>query len=343
MRTIGFSRAFLMAVLGSVLCGPAVAEAAIKVACVGDSITLGRRATTPQKTYPALLGARLGAAYEVGNFGIGGATALKRGSTPYWTTTGFPASDAFMPNIVVMMFGSNDSNSSSWAYKADFDADYKALVAHYLALPTHPKVYIALPPPAYEQGNVGVRPQILNNEVIPAIKKVAADTGTPVIDVYTALSGVPQDFIDLVHPNDDGNLKIANAVYAALTMMAAPDGGIDAGAADTGGGSGGAGGGGGGAGGATTDAGGGSGGAGGARPASDAATTDAGAGDAAKPPPGTGGAAGAGAGGHAGTSGGSGSSGGCAIAGGGAACCEGGLLLMLVLALRGRRPIPGRN
>jgi hypothetical protein len=184
---------------------------------------------------------------------------------------------------------------------------------------------------------VGVRPQILNNEVIPAIKKVAADTGTPVIDVYTALSGVPQDFIDLVHPNDDGNLKIANAVYAALTMMAAPDGGIDAAAADTGSGSGGAGGG--GAGGATTDAGGGSGGAGGARPASDAATTDMRAGDAGAPATGSGGAAGTDGGGNPGTSGGTASSG-CTIAGGQPALWEAGLLLISLLALRGRRPVP---
>ncbi|MEY4378897.1 MAG: hypothetical protein RLZ85_778, partial [Verrucomicrobiota bacterium] len=45
----------------------------IKVACVGDSITLGSGAQKG-KSYPAQLQGLLGDGYQVGNFGVSGRT-----------------------------------------------------------------------------------------------------------------------------------------------------------------------------------------------------------------------------------------------------------------------------
>jgi hypothetical protein len=61
--------------------------------------------------------------------------------------------------------------------------------------------------------------------VLAAVKKVAAETGTPLIDVYTALRGLGADFPDNVHPRDVGNAKIAETVYAVLIVAVNPDGG----------------------------------------------------------------------------------------------------------------------
>ena len=71
-------------------------QAATKVACVGDSITVGVGGT-PAGSYPTRLGQRLGTTYEVRNFGVSGTTLLKRGNLPYWNSQLFAASDAFAP------------------------------------------------------------------------------------------------------------------------------------------------------------------------------------------------------------------------------------------------------
>jgi lysophospholipase L1-like esterase len=201
------------------------ASGAIKVACVGDSITVGARSSTPAKTYPAQLGALLGAAYQVDNFGVGGTTLLRSGDSPYVNTANYVASGTFGPDVVLIMLGTNDTKQGNWDKMAAFDGDYKSLVAHYAALVTHPKIYIVSPPPIFGPNPYGISAANLDNGVLPAVKKVAADTGTPFVDVYTALRGLGADFPDNVHPGDVGNAKIAETAYAVLRVTVNPDGG----------------------------------------------------------------------------------------------------------------------
>src|SRR5205807_1443471 len=80
--------------------GAARAAAATKVACVGDSITVGARSSTPGKTYPAQLGVLLGVDFQVMNFGVGGTTLLRSGDSPYVNTPQYGASGTFAPDIV---------------------------------------------------------------------------------------------------------------------------------------------------------------------------------------------------------------------------------------------------
>jgi lysophospholipase L1-like esterase len=206
------------------LAGPTDVQAATKVACVGDSITVGVGGTAAG-SFPTRLGQRLGAAYQVRNFGVSGTTLLKRGNLPYWNSPVFPASDAFAPDIVLIMLGTNDSKPANWAMKAAFEGDYQEMIAHYRALPSHPTVYAVLPPPAFGPNPYMIRGPIIGMEVVPATKKAAADTTTPTIDVFTALINASGDFPDNVHPNNAGNEKIAAAIYQALAMPIAPDAG----------------------------------------------------------------------------------------------------------------------
>ena len=56
-----------------------------RVACVGDSITYGSGIKGREtKSYPAQLAGMLGEDYVVKNFGVSGATMLKKGDKPYW-------------------------------------------------------------------------------------------------------------------------------------------------------------------------------------------------------------------------------------------------------------------
>ena len=211
--------------------GGEATAATTKVACVGDSITVGARASTPAMTYPALLGARLGAAYDVHNFGVGGTTLMRSGDAPYVNRPQYDASGAFAPDLVVIMLGTNDSKPPNWSKSAGFDADYQALVKDYAMLPSHPRMFVVLPPPCFGTNPYNISAANIENGVVPAIRKVAAETGASLIDVFAALGNDAADFPDNVHPNDAGNAKIAGAVYLALTA-AAPV--ADAAAADTG-------------------------------------------------------------------------------------------------------------
>jgi lysophospholipase L1-like esterase len=205
------------------------AAAATKVACVGDSIT-------QLSGWPEKLGVRLGPGYTSTNYGLAGTTLLKNGDHPYWTTQQFTDSHAANPDIVVIMLGTNDSKPFNWSpHGSEFVGDYEALIDSYASLPSHPRIYLNLCPPAGTNGYQIVG-SVIENQVNPDIKQVAAAKGRPTIDIFDAFGG--HDFdpslygstADQVHPNAKGAQVIADTVYAALTAVAV-DGGMDADAA----------------------------------------------------------------------------------------------------------------
>jgi acyl-CoA thioesterase I len=188
---------------------------AAKIACVGDSITYGYNLSNPsQQSWPAVLQTMLGSGHTVQNFGSSGCTLLKLGDKPYWNDPAFSASDAFKPDVVVVMLGTNDAKPQNWSHKADFVGDYTSLIGHYRT--PGALVYVVLPPPVYAPGAFSIDPNVLSGEVVPLIRQIAANANVPLIDVFQALSGLPSDFPDTVHPNVDGSKLIAQTVAAAL-------------------------------------------------------------------------------------------------------------------------------
>lgn len=217
-----FHRTIVQTVTSGVLCAlfatPGVAQ--IRVACVGDSITWGQGASNSATTsYTAVLQTLLGSGYVVGNYGNPGKTMISNpnlGTVPYVTTAEYTNSTNWNPNIVVIQLGTNDALDGVWTPDGgEFAADAQALINHYAALAAHPKIYICLPPAIYGVGNV--RAVHLENGVIPALRTV---TGATLIDNYTPLRNVPEDFADEVHPSDAGHAILANDVYRAITNAA---------------------------------------------------------------------------------------------------------------------------
>ncbi|HEV3193887.1 MAG TPA: GDSL-type esterase/lipase family protein [Polyangiaceae bacterium] len=209
------------------------AGAVTVVACVGDSITQN---TPGNLGWSDRLGLRLGANYRANNYGVSGTTLLKRGDFPYWNTTAFTQSHASGPGIVVIMLGTNDSKPQNWGpHKAEFVGDYEALIDTYSALPSHPKIFLNLCPPAGANG-YGISGTVIENEMLPLIRQVAAAKGVGIIDVFSAFGGHNFDPTlygsagDQVHPNAAGTQRIADTVFAALEV--ALDGGVADGATD---------------------------------------------------------------------------------------------------------------
>lgn len=182
---------------------------AIRVACIGDSIT-------ELSTYPTDLEELLGCNYYVREFGVTGSTVVVNSYTPYLYEPRFSAAKLFLPDIVVILLGTNDARADNYQSIDEFVADYKQLVGELQALASNPKIYLVKPPPIFEN-ELELSNDNLVDGVIPRMEQVANDLGLPLIDVYTPLVGHPEYFVDGVHPNFDGASVIANQVYKALT------------------------------------------------------------------------------------------------------------------------------
>jgi len=206
----------LLAIL--ILCGPLVAAPQaekIRVACVGDSITFGACVQDREKNcYPVVLGGLLGDKYEVRNFGVNGATLLKSGDLPWWKQGAFKDATDFNPNVVVIKLGSNDTKPQNWKNKAEFEADYKALIDHFKGLAAKPVVWVALPVPVLKE-NFGINKKAAEEQQA-MILKVARQEECSVIDLYRAVGAKELFDQDGIHPNAAGAKKIAETVSASL-------------------------------------------------------------------------------------------------------------------------------
>ena len=189
---------------------------AVRIACVGDSITYG--AGIPDRehnSYPAQLQKLLGDGYAVRNFGVSGATLLKNGDKPYGKEKAFEEAREFNPNVVIIKLGTNDSKPQNWKHKDEFLADAKDLIAAFQALDSKPKVYVCRPVPAFP-GNVGIRDQVIHEEIIPLLDEAAKAKDAKEIDLYKALSDHAKLFPDKVHPNAEGAKLMAERIAMNL-------------------------------------------------------------------------------------------------------------------------------
>ena len=181
---------------------------AIRVACVGDSITLGTG-------YTVDLWHKLGSNYIVGNFGIDGATIYLASGSAYMNQTACRVAQRFEPSIVIIMLGTNDASPDLNESNAVFIKDYVTLVNAFQGLASKPKVWIVIPPPIFTN-TAGLSGERLTQNIIPSIEQVANQTHIPTIDANTPLGNETKYFIDGVHPNAFGAWALATAVYHAI-------------------------------------------------------------------------------------------------------------------------------
>ena len=186
---------------------------AVRVACIGNSITFGAGIRNRSRdSYPSVLARMLGDSYWVKNFGVSARTMLNKGDHPYMNEPAYKNALAFNPNIVVIKLGTNDSKSFNWKYKADFMKDAQTMIDAFKGLPSQPKIYLCYPSKAYLTGD-GINDDIISKEIIPMIKKLAKKNDLSVID------GMPELFPDRIHPNEKGAQVMAKAVYQSISTL----------------------------------------------------------------------------------------------------------------------------
>ena len=189
----------------------------VKVACIGNSITFGSGIPDrPRDSYPSQLGRMLGDQWVVRNFGVGGRTMLKKGDFPYWKEEAWAEAKAFLPDVVIIKLGTNDTKPQNWKYSADFLSDSRAMVRELKNLSSHPIIYLCKPVPAYA-GRWGINDSIIQHGIIPAIEKLAKAENMQVIDLYSALTGKGDLFPDQIHPNAEGAGLMAQCIARKLT------------------------------------------------------------------------------------------------------------------------------
>ena len=195
----------------------------IRVACVGDSITYGCLVFDhPHNNYPTQLGAMLGDGYVVNNYGYSGRAAHPDTDMPYATEKLYGDSLAFLPDIVVIMLGTNDTRKGNWHGADAYVQAYGEIIDSYLALPSGPEVIIMTPPPAFEFFGLvwyAIDKTLVKTEVNAAVRTLAEEKGLELVDLYSVFEGRKDLFVDGVHPTARGASLMAETVYTKIKEM----------------------------------------------------------------------------------------------------------------------------
>jgi GAF domain-containing protein len=195
------------------------------IACLGDSITFGHGVSATRKTdaWTFVLQRMLGERAEILNFGINGASATEGCPESYRNSGLLDEALSSGAGTFILMLGSNDTKERIWNAQA-YKMGMRGIISDVLRLPgdgtDSPELFLMLPPAVFplEDGQTayGVSGEILTEQVIPTIEYLAADYGLPVIDLYSATKDHPEYYLEGVHPNKEGNLKIAERVFEAV-------------------------------------------------------------------------------------------------------------------------------
>ena len=197
---------------------PAPAPDAIRVACIGDSITDGDGIDLRDVNgYPAQMQKMLGAKYNVKNFGLSARTMMNSGNLPYMNEQVWQDAQAFNPDVVVIMLGTNDSKPFNWVHKKDFEGDLQKMVRTLKALPAQPKIFLCKPVPAVKD-TWDISEEVLTQEIGPILEKtVKKENLAGLIDLHAAFDGKLDQFVeDGIHPDQRGARTIAETVAKAI-------------------------------------------------------------------------------------------------------------------------------
>ncbi len=200
-----------------------MAEPAVKVACVGDSITYGYLLSDREKTsYPSLLQRKLGEGYLVRNFGVSSKTILTtdgKSIQPYVETPAFTESLQFRADLVILMMGANDSKPNNWATgKGRFREDFQNLLSAYTSQGA--EVFVCLSPEIHGE-NLQLMSENLQ-EIIAIQKGVADERGILTVDLNRLTHDRRDLFLDGLHPNEAGAAFLASHVEGFVSGLFEP-------------------------------------------------------------------------------------------------------------------------
>ena len=212
---------------------PAPKADAIRVACIGNSITDGHGIDlAEQYAYPALLQQRLGSDYWVENFGVSARTMLNKGDNPYMKEMAWRDALAFNPDVVIIKLGTNDSKPQNWQHGAEFKQDLVQMITTLCPelsdLPKNKKkrakalaevkkqIYLCTPIPAFKS-TWNINDSVIVNGIIPVQQEVADEYGLKVIDLHSLFANDGDKMLsDGIHPDGNGARRMAEIIAGEL-------------------------------------------------------------------------------------------------------------------------------
>ena len=212
----------------------------IKINFIGDSITEGHGASSPDKTYWAILGKETGA--TVRGYGISGTRFAKQTNPSIWPSHDL---DFVMraqemdddADVVVVFGGTNDFGHGDAPIGNPYDRDNTTFygACHKLftdLINKDPTSTIVIMTPLHRLnednpcGDAKPAPVGALIDYVNIIKEVAAYYSLPLLDLWSLAGIQPKVEInrakycpDGLHPNDDGHLIIKNRLVGFLKAL----------------------------------------------------------------------------------------------------------------------------
>lgn len=203
---------------------------AIKVACVGDSLTAGH--TWASEAYPVFLGNDLGNRFTIGNFGENGDSISgyggdkKNPNQRYIKRDVYKNSIKFAPDVIVMCLGTNDGTDWDNAKKT-FESEYHTLIDSYLAKFPDSQWVFLVSPPCGEPNAYDIKNDVMKENVNPVQRALAEEYGFDLVDLrneFEAMDDGGRSMLrdtwngqpDLVHFSVKGAKYVANRVKEVI-------------------------------------------------------------------------------------------------------------------------------
>ncbi|MCE5326588.1 MAG: GDSL-type esterase/lipase family protein [Planctomycetaceae bacterium] len=167
----------------------------------------------------------LGNGYQVKSFCTNDHSILRTNLRCVWKRYESVKAEAYKPDVFILMFEHAASRPNTWTHDAGrYVGDYKDFIARLKGKVPAAQVYICLPPPLKPDCHYGVNAEQLTKGVLPAIRKVAAETKLPLIDTHTPLTANLDANVggDGVFPTPEGAELMAAVIYKSLTGKEAP-------------------------------------------------------------------------------------------------------------------------
>ena len=210
--------------LGYLKGSPTIKRDLTLLACVGDSNT--------ERKYPEFLQQELRSSYQVKNYGKGAATIIDGTLFPYHKTPQYTKALKLAPDIVLMMFGTNDANPK-WCLdttrktdfigtpQEEFKTGYLKLIDDFKKKNPKTEIYLMLPLPIYTQKkpdnkNIVQRKEQLNQWVIPIIETISVKQGLHLINCNKMMDNKEQYTTDGVHFTNEGYKYLAQQIATEI-------------------------------------------------------------------------------------------------------------------------------
>jgi len=195
------------------------------IACIGASITEGAGANNfYTESYPAQLQQRLGANYNVINFGNSGKTVREDltdgndNSVAWLAQYQWQGVQKVVPDMAILNIGTNDSKTSNEPLSTfeSFKTAYNHLLDELLTVNPQMEIYICTVPTAYT--NIwGISEENINQIIAPVQREIATERGFTLIDLYEYSKNKSLLFGDGVHPNTHGYTMFVDIIEEVLT------------------------------------------------------------------------------------------------------------------------------